>query len=368
MYTIDSVDGLLSPSLILFSEALEANLAEMLRIAGDPSRLRPHCKTHKMTRVTEREVELGITKHKCATFAEAEMLAAAGAEDILLAYNPVGPNVARTIEFVQRWPDIKFHVTADHPDPIYALQSSARDAGVRVSVLLDLDTGMHRTGVLSLKKAYSLYGSIHNASHLIAGGLHVYDGQNHQTDVAERGRAVSKVWATTSFLRDQLAESDMPVPRIVVGGSGSFPLFAQFDDEAIELSPGTPVLYDAGYQTMFPDLEFQPAALVLTRIVSMPGDPNQQLLTIDAGTKAVAPDSPMERRLAFPGLSEVEIVAHNEEHMVIRTPDAQSFKPGDALLAVPWHICPTTALHEEAYVIREGKQSDTWRVTARHRR
>src|SRR5580658_5006904 len=110
-YRLSDTAGIYSPAPLLFREILEANIDEMIRIAGSPSRLRPHCKTHKMLAVTEIELARGIQKHKCATFAEAEMLVLAGVKDIFLAYNLVGPNIGRAIEFVTRFPDVVFSVT-----------------------------------------------------------------------------------------------------------------------------------------------------------------------------------------------------------------------------------------------------------------
>ena len=95
VYEIKNVSELYSPGLLIFRELLDHNLAEMVRIAGDPSRLRPHCKTHKTREIVQMQLELGITDHKCATIAEAEMLIAAGVRDILLAYQLVGPNLIR---------------------------------------------------------------------------------------------------------------------------------------------------------------------------------------------------------------------------------------------------------------------------------
>src|SRR5688572_20564732 len=81
-YSIADTSEIVTPALIVFRELMERNLSEMIRIARGPVRLRPHCKTHKMSKVARRQIELGITKHKAATFAEAEMLAHAGAPDI----------------------------------------------------------------------------------------------------------------------------------------------------------------------------------------------------------------------------------------------------------------------------------------------
>src|SRR6478736_3519835 len=90
-YRIEDTSRIISPGLIVFRELMEANLDAMIRIAGTAGRLRPHCKTHKMPQVTKIELARGIRKHKCATFAEAEMLADAGVSDIFLSYNLVGP-------------------------------------------------------------------------------------------------------------------------------------------------------------------------------------------------------------------------------------------------------------------------------------
>src|SRR5437899_6600124 len=96
-YAIADTRGILSPSLIIFRDLVEKNLDEMIRVAGSLARLRPHCKTHKMREIAELQLARGITKHKCATIAEAEMLAEAGAKDIFRAYNPAGPNMALVV-------------------------------------------------------------------------------------------------------------------------------------------------------------------------------------------------------------------------------------------------------------------------------
>src|SRR5262249_60994066 len=112
-YTIADTKDILSPGLVIFRDLVEQNLDEMIRVAGSPARLRPHCKTHKMREITQMQLVRGIVKHKCATIAEAEMLAEAGAQDIFLAYNPVGPNIRRVVRFIEKYPDVRFAVTAD---------------------------------------------------------------------------------------------------------------------------------------------------------------------------------------------------------------------------------------------------------------
>jgi D-serine deaminase-like pyridoxal phosphate-dependent protein len=90
-------------------------------------------------------------------------------------------------------------------------------------------------------------------------------------------------------------------------------------------------------------------------------------LTVDLGTKACASDPPAGRRLVFPDLSEAEQVLQNEEHLVLRTDRASQFQPGDELIAIPRHICPTTALHKQVYVVSSGRLVARWDVAARDR-
>lgn len=364
-YAVSDTSEMLSPSLVVFRDLVEANLAEMVRIAGSPERLRPHCKTHKMREVIELEVTRGITRHKCATIAEAEMLAEVGVKDIFWAYNPVGPNIGRVVRFVQKYPHVRLAVTGDHPGPIATLAGEFANAGRTVDVLLDIDCGQHRTGLPVGDSAQELYRQICRTKGIAPGGLHLYDGHNHQKDVAERQAAVHAIWQSAAEFRDELVSEGMNVPRIVAGGTASFAIFAAIDDPAIELSPGTIVFHDWGYGTSFPDLNFSVAALLLTRVISRP---TADRVTLDLGYKAVASDPPAGNRVIFSDLPDAKAVLQNEEHLVLQTSQADRFSPGDELWAMPRHICPTSALHKEVYVVSGGRVIGTWAVASRDRK
>ena len=363
-YEIEDTSDILSPALIVFQEILESNLDKMIAVAGNAGCLRPHCKTHKMREVARLELERSITKHKAATFAEAEMLADAGVPDILLAYNPIGPNIARARQFVRRFPDVVFSVTADNAGPIDALGNEMKSAGLSIHVLLDIDAGQHRTGLPIGRQAGELYQRLANTPGLRAGGLHVYDGHQHQSSRDERRTAVNEEWEKVAAFRDELLADGYAVPRLVCGGTASFPIYAEKEEPAIELSPGTCVFWDAGYDEMLPDFDFTPAALLLTRVISRP---TVDRITLDLGYKAVAADPPAGRRLLFQDLPDAEQILQNEEHLVLQTPKAHEYKPGDELLAIPRHVCPTTALHKQVYVVADGRLIDRWDVVARDR-
>jgi len=363
-YHIDDTREVFTPALIVFRELVEQNLETMIRIAGRPERLRPHCKTHKMAEVIELELARGIVKHKCATLAEAEMLARAGVREIFLAYNLVGPNIQRAVRLLQTYGGVRLAVTADHARPMAALGAAMHDCGLSIDVLLDIDTGMHRTGLTVGPAARTLYEQIAATPGLVLGGLHVYDGHNHQAAVAERRAAVHADWDRVVGFRDELVSAGLPVPRIVAGGTGTFPIYAAIDDPTLELSPGTCVFHDAGYAAAYPDLHFQIAVVLLTRVVSRPGP---ERLTVDLGYKACASDPPAGKRLVFPELPDAQQVLQNEEHLVLQTPLASQFQPGDELFAFPWHICPTTALHKQVCVVVGGRIVGRWDVAARDR-
>ncbi len=368
LWAIQHPEQLLSPQLVVFREHLLHNLNAMLQLAGPHAltRLRPHCKTHKMPAITKLQLELGITKHKAATLAECEMLATAGVRDIVLAYNLVGPNIARAVRFRQQFPNVNFMVTADAVKPLEQLSAAMHAAGQSIGVLLDINPGRDRTGLPAGEEARSLYQLMARLPNLTPAGFHIYDGHFLHSDLQARTAAVKPEWDRVRQLRDQLESAGLPVPRLICGGTPTFPVFAQFDDPALELSPGTCVFHDVSYHERFPDLRaFRPAALVFTRVVSRPANDR---VTFDVGTKAIASDPPIGQRAYLPALPDGEQVIHNEEHLVVKTSLASRFQPGDWALAIPRHVCPTSALYREAIVIEAEEIVDSWPVIARDRK
>jgi hypothetical protein len=154
------------------------------------------------------------------------MVAGCNAPDVLLAYQPVGPNVRRLLQLVQKFPSTKFSTIADDADAIHALSKAFTQAGKTLEVLLDIDCGMHRCGVAPGPVALELYRLIAGASGLKPGGLHVYDGHLHDSDLSARTTACEAAFAPVAAFRQQLVQADLPVPTVVAGGTPTFPIHA----------------------------------------------------------------------------------------------------------------------------------------------
>jgi D-threonine aldolase len=365
-YAIRDTTTIFSPALIFYKELIQRNIARTVEIAGDPSRLRPHVKTHKTREIVQMERQAGITKHKCATPAEAEMLAQCGVQDILLAYNLVGPNCGRMARLMQAFPDCRFSVLADHPKGAHMLSEAMAGAGLVIDVLLDTDPGQHRTGIAPGAEAVALYEMFGTLPGLRPGGIHLYDGHNHQESRSERESAVQNQIHSLMQIRKILIEDKrLPVPRLVVGGTPTFPIYASLDLPETECAPGTCILHDSGYGSRFSDIKgYTPAAALLTRVISRP-TPNR--ITLDLGYKAVASDPPAGKRCTLLNVPDYEPVLQNEEHFVVESPSAHQFEPGDEVYAIPTHICPTSALHRFAYVVEKGNVVAQWEIAARDR-
>jgi D-serine deaminase-like pyridoxal phosphate-dependent protein len=364
-YAVRDTAAVFSPGLLFYKDLIRQNIARCLDIAGNPARLRPHVKTHKTREIAGLELAAGITKHKCATLAEADMLAACGVPDVLLAYNIVGPNCGRLAKLLKTYPQCRFSVVCDHPRAARDLSAAMNAAGQRIDVLLDVDVGQHRTGIGAGPEAVQLYEQFARLPGLAPGGLHVYDGHNHQEALADRQAAVDRQLGPVLEMRGTLEKKGLPVPRLVLGGTPTFPVHAKVDLPGVELAPGTCILHDHGYGSRFSDLSgFVPAALLLTRVISRP---TTTRVTLDLGYKAVASDPPAGKRLVLLDVPQYEQVLQNEEHLVIETPAAERYQPGDEVFAIPTHICPTCAMHQRAYVVEGGAVVGTWDIVGRDR-
>lgn len=372
MKRIAQLESVPSPALLFDADAIRRNLELMLRIVGgDASKLRPHIKTHKCGEILELQHGLGIRRVKAATIAEAELSAQSGMTDVLISYPLVGPNVSRLFQLIDTYPDTQFSCLVDCEEALGAFVRTGREPVRRdpIHLFVDLDCGMHRTGIRPGPGVVALVRAIVANPALRFAGLHAYDGHIHDATIEARGAQFD---AAMALVEETLAaiESEVgPVPLLVAGGSPTFGLHAArclSEPRPRQCSPGTTVLWDCGYGSQYSDLPFEAAALLLTRVISHPGEGR---ICVDLGHKAVAPENPITRRVEFPAIPDAEFLSQSEEHLVLGVQDPSAWPVGMELVGIPKHVCPTVALHQEARIVRDGAiTGEAWKIGARDRR
>ncbi|WP_423145944.1 D-TA family PLP-dependent enzyme [Rubrolithibacter danxiaensis] len=361
-FEIKNIADFDSPALVVFKDRVKENIRLLITMIDDVSRLRPHVKTHKSKEVAELLIEAGIGKFKCATIAEAEMLALAGAKDVLLAYQPVGPKLTRFISLIKHYPNTKFSCLVDNQISASQISASALAAKLEISVYIDINAGMDRTGIEPGEEAVRVFKFAALEAGIKPEGLHVYDGNIHDPSLKTREEQSNKSFELVQKVRDCIVKEGLPKPVIIAGGTPTFPVHAKRDQ--VECSPGTFIYWDKGYQDAFQEQAFLPAALIITRVISLPGS---NKICLDLGHKSIAAERNLKERVFFLNAADLTVVGQSEEHLVLESQGEHNFQVGDVLYALPYHICPTVALYEKAYIVENHEIITEWKVIARDR-
>ncbi|UYQ95467.1 D-TA family PLP-dependent enzyme [Chitinophaga horti] len=354
-YHLSNIATIDSPALVVYPDRALHNIRLLKQLVGDPANIRPHVKTNKIAEVCQLMLDEGITQFKCATIAEAEMLALIGAPDVLLAYQPIGPKAIRFLQLMKSYPATVFSCLVDNAGSLEAL-SELSTGDMRV--FIDLNTGMDRSGIRPGEGALDLWNRGLQLPGITMVGLHAYDGHVSDTDIATRQQRSNAGFETVEKLAGAIGTD----PVIVVGGSPSLPTHRR--RTGVQCSPGTFVFWDHSYKTTLPDLPFDYAALVISRVVSII---DEHTICTDLGHKSVAAENPFPR-VFFLNAPEATPIRQSEEHLVLKVPDASKYSVGDVFYGAPVHICPTVALYERAVVVEDGRATKEWAVIARNRR
>jgi len=360
---LNDADQLDSPALLFYPERIAANIARLISSIDDIGRLRPHVKTHKNAEITRMMIDAGITKFKCATIAEAEMLGICGAADVLLAYQPVGPKVNRLISLIKTYPDTHFSCLADHPDTVKFMADAAMAAGLQIDLYLDLNVGMNRTGIKPDESALALYQLINKHSGTRILGLHAYDGHIHDTDFEVRKEKWQHALHLILALEKDIIEASLPKPIIIAGGTPTYPFYVGI--ESAECSPGTFALWDKGYQETCAEQEYLTSALLLCRVISLTA---ATTVTVDLGHKSVAAENALSNRVFFLNAPNAKFIGQSEEHLVLELGADHGFKPGEVLYGLPVHVCPTVALYSSAQTVYQHQITGEWKIVSRERK
>ena len=358
-FEIDTVEDVISPALVVYPDRIEANIKMMIQIAGGTDSLRPHIKTHKIAEIINLQLKHGITKFKCATIAEAELLAKCDAPDILLAMQPVGINIHRFFELIVQYPNSSFSTIIDNEEIMLKMDSLASEKKLQVSLWLDINNGMNRTGITPNNEAVLLYQKMALSNNVIAQGLHVYDGHIHESDFNLRQQICDKDFDLVVTLKSQIEQLGIKIKTIVAGGTPTFPIHVK--RKHVEVCPGTPLLWDQGYADTYKDLKFLPAAVLVGAVVSKPAD---HLICLNLGHKSVAAEMPPPR-LKILNFEKLEQVSHSEEHLVVECVESKEYAIGTICYAIPTHICPTVLKYDKVLTVIDGTITGHWKIAAR---
>jgi D-serine deaminase-like pyridoxal phosphate-dependent protein len=360
-YHIRLIETLETPSLVFYEEKIRENIARIGKMLGGYDRLRPHVKTHKCREILDMQIGAGISRVKCATPKEVHFAAQAGVRDILLAYPIVGPLALHVAAIQRDYPELRLHVLMDHPAQVEPLGKACVAMRVEVGVMVDVNSGMNRTGIAAGADALALAEQIRDARGMRFSGLHSYGSPPAQGAPEERASVYRRALQTVVDTRRILERKGIAVPRVVAGNSIDF-LLAARTEGIDEVSPGTWILWDKGYENLLPD-HFAYGALVVGRVISRP---SPTLFAVDAGYKSVSADPaiPHAQVLSVP---DSEVVGRWEEHLLVRLAEP-SPEPavGTPVYIVPVHVCSTVNLWDEAIVVNgDGEIVGRWQIAAR---
>jgi D-serine deaminase-like pyridoxal phosphate-dependent protein len=351
-----------TPALILDLDAFERNLQRMKdSLAGRRIALRPHAKSHKCPQIAMRQIALGAVGVCCQKVSEAEALVAGGVRDVLIANEVVGDYKLRRLAALAR--QSRVAVCVDDADNVRALGEAAREFGVTLDVLVEIDVGARRCGVEPGAPAVVLARLISESRNLRFAGLQAYQGSaQHIRQVAERRAAIEAAAKLAKRTREELDAAGIGCPKVTGAGTGTY-LFEAASSVYDELQAGSYIFMDADYarnewaESGIP--RFEHSLFVWTTVMSRP---TAERAIVDAGLKASSVDSGMPR-IAEPGPA--EYVKASDEHGVIHVNGAPGFAVGCKLRLIPGHCDPTVNLYDHYVCIREDRVEALWPIAAR---
>ncbi|MEY3981827.1 MAG: hypothetical protein RLZZ281_696 [Pseudomonadota bacterium] len=357
----ESTESIDTPALVLDLDAFERNCARLDQaLAGRSIAVRPHAKSHKCPDIAKRQIARGAVGICCQKVSEAQAFADAGIGNILISNEVVGEKkIQRLCALSQQ---VALTVCVDHLENARALDAAARIHGIVLSVLIELDVGAGRCGVVPGMPALELAQAIVRMPGLRFMGLQAYHGvAQHMRSLAERQAAIGQAIERTASTRDLLQAHGIDCPVVSGAGTGSFLLEAG-SGLYTELQVGSYIFMDADYArndwstSGMP--RFEHSLFVLSSVMSV-GGPHHAV--VDAGLKASSVDSGLP---IVADRADVAYIKASDEHGVLRV-DGPALALGEKLRLIPGHCDPTVNLYNELVVVRGNRVEAIWPITAR---
>ena len=360
---IDHVRDIPTPALVLDIAALDRNIRRMADFfAQGACRLRPHFKAHKTPEIARRQLAAGsCVGLTCATVSEAEA-AAEVCSDLLIANEPIGPGKCERVAALAR--RVRTIIAVDSAAGLGAMSAAARHAGVAVGVLIDLNVGQTRCGVLPGAAAVALAKEAASAPGVKLRGVMGYEG--HVVSLPDRVEREARTREAMAGLVETAAlvrAAGLPCDIVSAGGTGTYDISGRIAG-ITEIQAGSYVLMDTDYGRL--DVPFEQAFWALGTIISRP-DPGR--CVADCGHKSMTKDHGLPTVRGVEGAS---VVSLNDEHATITIPPDSKVAIGDRVFLRPSHTDPTINLHDVFYALEGEKVVGVWPIAARgypeHRR
>ena len=359
-YAVKNAAHIVTPALLIYPVIVEQNIRITLGMVGnDPERWRPHIKTAKLAAVIRLMLKHGIHNFKCATTLEFLTACQAGAEDVLVAFAMTGANAQRVLQIAREFPKTRISVLVEAPSQL----APWRDTNI--GIFVDVNPGMNRTG-LNPDRASEIV-SLCRQSGAALRGLHWYDGHISGGEPDERRASAHRGYDKLMEIVKAVEAAGCHVQEVITSGTPVAPYgysYAGFQNPSFihRISPGTVVYNDTTSLKQLAGFGYQPAALVLTTVIS---HPLPEKITCDAGHKSVSADAGVPTCVVL-GHPELTPLKPSEEHLPIEAAAGVPLPAiGENLYLIPRHVCPTVNNFDEALMVVDGRVTAVEKVSAR---
>lgn len=348
-----------TPALCINLDVMQANIRRMADYCRQHNvQWRPHAKCHKTPAIALEEIRAGAIGVTCAKVSEAEVLAAGGVHDILIANMIVGRQKWERVAALRRWADPI--VACDHFAQVEPLAAICRERGVTVRVIIEVNIGLDRVGTRPGADTLNLARAISGLKGVQFAGIMGYEGQTLQiADPAEKERQIRDSVGLLRECRDALLGAGLPCPLVSAGGTGSYEYTAQCAG-ITELQAGGGIFMDPYYSQKCNVHGLDYALTVLATVVSRP---NLDKAVLDSGRKTLNPDIHIPLVAGYP---DAQVIRMSAEHSEIRLgPQSQDLKIGDKLELIVGYGDFTTVLHDEFFGLRNDRVEVVWPIQGR---
>lgn len=355
MRIVNKKEHIDTPALIIDMDKLEYNLAK----ASDyfktvDADLRPHIKTHKCPVLAQMQIDSGAIGVTCAKVGEAEAMAKAGVEDILIANQVAGAKKIMRLMDLLNLSDVK--VAVESEENLVMLDDAAKSRKKTLKVVIEVDVGMHRCGVTSGNEAVSLAQKIDKTKNVELCGIMGYEGHIIFTyEREERVKLATECMNILVGVKDELLKAGFKIPIVSAGGTGTYDISSVVEG-ITEIQAGSYLTMDRTYSYL--NLGFQEALTLLTTVISTRGDH----AILDCGMKSITGEFGMPAPVGIEGAT---ISSLSEEHGHLVTDGKSNLSIGDKIELVPTHGCTTINLHDVFYPVRGDDVEGIWEIAAR---